>query len=128
MQKIRYLDKLIDELAKGKAMGALLSADTLAGEISSGSIQTIVTKPLRRSDVVLGKGRHCHKSDHSNGSALAAGGPRDAIAFKQRIGHDTFFGSFCSQCADDSVRNSLSFDCISYRSQHVSVSGYLSFT
>lgn len=37
------------------AMGALLSADTLAGEISSGTIQTIVTKPLRRSDVVLGK-------------------------------------------------------------------------
>lgn len=37
------------------AMGALLSADTLAGEINSGSIQTIITKPLRRSDVVLGK-------------------------------------------------------------------------
>jgi ABC-type transport system involved in multi-copper enzyme maturation permease subunit len=37
------------------AMGALLSADTLAGEISSGTIQTLVTKPLRRSDVVLGK-------------------------------------------------------------------------
>jgi Cu-processing system permease protein len=37
------------------AMGALLSADTLAGEINSGTIQTIVTKPLRRSDVVLGK-------------------------------------------------------------------------
>jgi ABC-type transport system involved in multi-copper enzyme maturation permease subunit len=37
------------------AMGALLSADTLAGEISSGTVQTIVTKPLRRSDVVLGK-------------------------------------------------------------------------
>lgn len=37
------------------AMGALLSADTLAGEISSGTIQTIVTKPIRRSDVVLGK-------------------------------------------------------------------------
>jgi ABC-type transport system involved in multi-copper enzyme maturation permease subunit len=37
------------------AMGALLSADSLAGEINSGSIQTIVTKPLRRSDVVLGK-------------------------------------------------------------------------
>ena len=36
-------------------MGALLSADTLAGEISSGTIQTIVTKPIRRSDVVLGK-------------------------------------------------------------------------
>ena len=37
------------------AMGALLSADTLAGEINSGTIQTIVTKPIRRSDVVLGK-------------------------------------------------------------------------
>jgi ABC-type transport system involved in multi-copper enzyme maturation permease subunit len=37
------------------AMGALLSADTLAGEINSGTIQTIVTKPLRRSDVVVGK-------------------------------------------------------------------------
>ncbi len=37
------------------AMGALLSADTLAGEISSGTIQTIVTKPLRRSDVVIGQ-------------------------------------------------------------------------
>ena len=37
------------------AMGALLSADTLAGEINSGTIQTIVTKPLRRSDVVFGK-------------------------------------------------------------------------
>ena len=37
------------------AMGALLGADTLAGEISSGSIQTIITKPIRRSDVVFGK-------------------------------------------------------------------------
>lgn len=37
------------------AMGALLSADTIAGEINSGTIQTIVTKPLHRSDVVLGK-------------------------------------------------------------------------
>ena len=37
------------------AMGALLGADTLAGEINSGSIQTIVTKPIRRSDVVFGK-------------------------------------------------------------------------
>jgi Cu-processing system permease protein len=37
------------------AMGALLSSDSLAGEISSGTIQTIVTKPIRRSDVVLGK-------------------------------------------------------------------------
>lgn len=37
------------------AMGALISADTLAGEISSGTIQTVITKPLRRSDVVLGK-------------------------------------------------------------------------
>ena len=37
------------------AMGALLGADTLAGEISSGTIQTIVTKPILRSQVVLGK-------------------------------------------------------------------------
>ncbi|HVN15475.1 MAG TPA: ABC transporter permease [Anaerolineales bacterium] len=37
------------------AMGALLGADTLAGEINSGTIQTIVTKPVKRSDVVLGK-------------------------------------------------------------------------
>ncbi len=37
------------------AMAALLAADTLAGEINSGTIQTIVTKPIRRSDVVLGK-------------------------------------------------------------------------
>jgi Cu-processing system permease protein len=37
------------------AMGALLSADTLAGEINSGSIQTILTKPIRRSAVVFGK-------------------------------------------------------------------------
>lgn len=37
------------------AMGALVSADTLAGEINSGTIQAIVTKPVRRSQVVLGK-------------------------------------------------------------------------
>ncbi len=37
------------------AMAALLGADTLASEISSGSMQTIVTKPIKRSDVVLGK-------------------------------------------------------------------------
>ncbi len=37
------------------AMAALLAADTLAGEISSGTIQTIVTKPIRRSDVIFGK-------------------------------------------------------------------------
>jgi ABC-type transport system involved in multi-copper enzyme maturation permease subunit len=37
------------------AMGALLSADTLAGEINSGAIQTIVTKPVRRAEIVLGK-------------------------------------------------------------------------
>ena len=36
-------------------MGALLGADTLAGEINSGSIQTLITKPIRRSDVVFGK-------------------------------------------------------------------------
>jgi Cu-processing system permease protein len=37
------------------AMAALLAADTLAGEISSGTIQTIVTKPIRRLEIVLGK-------------------------------------------------------------------------
>ena len=37
------------------AMAALLGADTLAGEITSGTIQTIATKPIRRADVVLGK-------------------------------------------------------------------------
>ena len=37
------------------AMAALLSADALAGEISSGTIQSLVTKPVRRADVVLGK-------------------------------------------------------------------------
>ena len=37
------------------AMAALLGADTLASEINSGTIQTIVTKPIRRSDVVFGK-------------------------------------------------------------------------
>lgn len=37
------------------AMGVLISADTLAGEISSGTIQAIVTKPVRRSEIVFGK-------------------------------------------------------------------------
>ena len=37
------------------AMAALVAADTLAGEISSGTVQAIVTKPVRRSEVVLGK-------------------------------------------------------------------------
>ncbi len=37
------------------AMAALLGADTLASEINSGSMQTVVSKPIRRSDVVLGK-------------------------------------------------------------------------
>jgi Cu-processing system permease protein len=37
------------------AIGALLGADTLSGEITSGTIQTIVAKPVRRSAVVLGK-------------------------------------------------------------------------
>ena len=36
-------------------MAALLGADTLAGEINSGTIQVIVTKPIRRSDVIFGK-------------------------------------------------------------------------
>jgi Cu-processing system permease protein len=33
----------------------LLAADSLAGDISSGTIQTIVTKPIHRSDVIFGK-------------------------------------------------------------------------
>jgi len=37
------------------AMGALVSADTLAGEIGSGTIQTLATKPARRAEIVLGK-------------------------------------------------------------------------
>jgi Cu-processing system permease protein len=37
------------------AMAALVAADTLAGEISSGTIQSIVTKPVRRAEVVMGK-------------------------------------------------------------------------
>ena len=37
------------------ATAALLTADTLAGEIQSGTIQAVVTKPVRRMEVVLGK-------------------------------------------------------------------------
>lgn len=37
------------------AMAALLGSDTLAGEITSGTIQTLATKPIRRADIVLGK-------------------------------------------------------------------------
>lgn len=37
------------------AMGALVSADTLAGEIGTGTIQALVTKPVRRSEIALGK-------------------------------------------------------------------------
>ncbi len=36
-------------------MTVLTSVDTLAGEISSGAIQAVVTKPIRRWEVVLGK-------------------------------------------------------------------------
>jgi Cu-processing system permease protein len=36
-------------------MTILVSVDTLAGEISSGTIQAVVTKPVRRREVVLGK-------------------------------------------------------------------------
>jgi ABC-type transport system involved in multi-copper enzyme maturation permease subunit len=39
----------------GIAIAALISADSLAGEIQSGTIQAVVTKPIRRSGVVLGK-------------------------------------------------------------------------
>ena len=39
----------------GLALGALLSSDTLSGEINSGTIQTLASKPLRRFQIVLGK-------------------------------------------------------------------------
>lgn len=37
------------------AMGALVAADTLAGEISTGTVQALVTKPILRAQIVLGK-------------------------------------------------------------------------
>lgn len=36
-------------------MAVLTSVDTLSGEINSGTIQTLITKPLRRWEIVLGK-------------------------------------------------------------------------
>lgn len=36
-------------------MAALLSADSLSGDIGSGAIHSIVTKPIQRAEVVLGK-------------------------------------------------------------------------
>lgn len=37
------------------AIAALITADSLAGEIQSGTIQAVMTKPIRRSQVVAGK-------------------------------------------------------------------------
>jgi ABC-type transport system involved in multi-copper enzyme maturation permease subunit len=37
------------------AMGALLAADTLSGEVGSGTIQAIAVKPIRRASIVMGK-------------------------------------------------------------------------
>jgi ABC-type transport system involved in multi-copper enzyme maturation permease subunit len=37
------------------ALSALVSADSLAGEIQSGTIQAVMTKPIRRGEVVAGK-------------------------------------------------------------------------
>jgi Cu-processing system permease protein len=37
------------------AIAALITADSLAGEIQSGTIQSIVTKPILRTSVVMGK-------------------------------------------------------------------------
>lgn len=39
----------------GVMAAVLLPVDTLAGEIASGVVQTVASKPLRRSDIVLGK-------------------------------------------------------------------------
>ena len=36
-------------------MSVLVSADSLAGEINSGAIHAIVSKPIRRSEIVMGK-------------------------------------------------------------------------
>lgn len=36
-------------------MAALLPIDTLSGEIRSGAIQSLVTKPIRRAEILLGK-------------------------------------------------------------------------
>jgi Cu-processing system permease protein len=36
-------------------LALLMSVDTIAGEVASGTIQTLVTKPLRRWEVVVGK-------------------------------------------------------------------------
>ena len=37
------------------ATAALITADSLAGEIQSGTVQAVATKPVRRSEIVLGK-------------------------------------------------------------------------
>jgi Cu-processing system permease protein len=37
------------------ATAALITADSLAGEISSGTVQTLLAKPVRRYEIVLGK-------------------------------------------------------------------------
>jgi Cu-processing system permease protein len=37
------------------AMAVLTSVDTLAGEINTGTIQTLVTKPVRRWEILIGK-------------------------------------------------------------------------
>lgn len=37
------------------ALSVLLPVDTLSGEIESGVIQTLASKPVRRSDIILGK-------------------------------------------------------------------------
>jgi ABC-type transport system involved in multi-copper enzyme maturation permease subunit len=39
----------------GVASAVLLAVDTLSGEIASGVIETLAAKPVRRSDIVLGK-------------------------------------------------------------------------
>jgi len=39
----------------GIVLAVVLSVDTIAGDVASGAIHTVVTKPLRRWEVVLGK-------------------------------------------------------------------------
>jgi len=63
----------------------LLPVDTLSGEIASGVIQTVAAKPIRRSDIVLGKWLG-HWLVMAGYLALLAGG---VLAIARVFGHFT---------------------------------------
>jgi ABC-type transport system involved in multi-copper enzyme maturation permease subunit len=52
-------------------MAVLTSVDTLSGEIASGTIHTLVSKPVRRWEILFGKWLG---SRHAAGLPLMAGG------------------------------------------------------